>query len=313
MNVDEELTESDDEVIPWTSWPQTIHLHILISFDDRPKQRRVLSTVQTEVNLRNPLKSTNAIKFLHRELIAFLYLLTDKLQAFGHDIGLHLYSARHPLGLFERKSFDHLIRDEHVAEEYHLSGGDEKWVPMRLKRRWNHSWYYPNTPKQTINRIIPQHNHPHFTCVQKGAEICLLFLECLHADPDLWTRVQGRWLLSSEFICKLTDVHCLAFLIDTRTLKADAVYKLHNGYWRPAPANWVNTSLAKCLPNCLEHMTAPSLTDDCLIALLQHGPGTKVMQSKIVPQHLKVRFRQLHTLAMRFPHLVTALKWATFE
>ena len=238
------------------------------------------------------------IDFLDSDIVFFIKHLTQLIrrfhpsfQLFIERTNLHKFLGLDKYQVFRTSlDFDLLEKECHLQEKCGI-----QWVQPRLfTRPWNYSWYYSEQ-----GEVDADHFSAGWTPAElrKGRDIGLLFLESLHRDPDLWTRVFGRYFISSEFYCYLDNFQCLCFCIDTSVPHIKILFKNYHGHWFQAP-DIFSLAIWDCLPSCLSHLPFPSLKDLCLVTLL----SKKSEQLFKLPLGFLQRQRvvQLHTLMNRF-------------
>lgn len=246
-----------------------------------------------------PLK-TKEIDFLSSDLVFYIQYLKQKLKEAGHPDSQFVIKSNayeQLIGLSKSGCFGETFTHDKLEEEcfQQKRQNPDIFTERRKKRDWNHSWFY--WQKRCEIYLLRTYCAP--KQLHSFHDGILLLIECMHADADLWTRIEGRWLISTEFFCLLDGCECVCFCIDLKTQTFELRYKDYLGNWR-LRAQATTSPLKKVFSICPGHMAPPTLRDDCIVSLLKSRP-TKVFTSRI-PEVQKQRVRQLHTTMMRFQH-----------
>jgi len=241
------------------------------------------------------------INFLHHGILFYLQYLHSLMKTCHPDCCFTVKSTDWKyLGLEHFQMFRRLIPLDLIQAECKLVNEDNPgiWREVRERKRvWNHSWLYSIDDLDDID-LEPLDEFPP-PSLKAGRESALLLLECLHSDPQLWIRVQGRWLLSCEFYCYMDHFQCVSFCIDTESTEVHTTYKDYDGEWHPGPEISF-PCFRQFLPSCMRHVNLSTLKDDCLITMLMNNPH-KLLTCPRISFLQKQRIKQLYTCMMRFP------------
>ncbi len=261
---------------------------------ERNSRKRFISRCHVDLIPDPPLECA-AIDFVDSNILFFIRHLTQLMKKhhpfcslFIERTNLHRF-----LGLEQFQAFRRCIGPDLLEEECTLQEDQfgDTWTKARINsRHWNNSWFYSSQVSHRNSGLLPPE-------LRQGREIGLLVLESLHIDPDLWSRVLGRYYISSEFYCYLYGFNCLSFCIDTQLMKITILYKKSYGLWHRAH-EICSSGIQECLPSCIAHLPFPSLKDLCLVVLFmkRYNRFWKLPLDYLQKQ----RAVQLHTLMNRF-------------
>jgi hypothetical protein len=268
------------------------------------EKQHAVCTTYSYINYDSPFNCKH-LNFLAWDTVMYATHLNLALTRCGHHHQVHVSTDEDLvyLGLQHSQYFGKTLSPLKLMKEstLWLQKYPILWLKERKGRYWNQSWFYDSDAD--INTEAPQHNPQE---LNSNGEIGLLLIEAMHMEREMWTRVDGKWLLSAEMMVNTNYFDYIAFLINMETSDVQVVYKTYQGQWRQAPT--ITLPAVKILIGECNTLAPPTMRDACLVPLFSTStPITKLP----FPHMEKKRLRHLHTRMMRFPVLADKLTFQT--